>query len=556
MTAYDASSSLTVSITTDSTGHYTLSGLASGNYKVGFRACGGGNYLPQFYNGKSSLAAADVVSVTAGDTTSGIDAALPPGGQITGTATDAGRGTPVANECVSVYDSGGNQVGFALTSPSGQYTVSGLATGNYKVGFQSCGGGGNYVPQFYNNKSSLAAADVVSVTAGDTTSGIDAALQPAGQITGTVTDAATGAAVANECVGVSDLSGNSAGFGFTDSAGRYTVSGLASGNYKVGFVSCGGGNYLPQFYNGKSSLAAADVVSASAGSTTSGIDAALQQGGQITGTVTNAATGAAVANECVTVYDASNTFAVSTSTDSAGHYTLPGLATGNYKVGFVSCGGTSYLSQFYNGKSSLATADAVSVSAGSTTSGIDAALQPGGQITGSVTDAATGAAVANECVTVYDASSSFSITTDSAGHYTLSGLATGNYTVSFQSCGGGNYLPQFYNGKGSLATADVVSVSVGSTTSGIDAALQPAGQITGSVTDAATGAAVANECVTVYDASNTFAVSTTTDSAGHYTLSGLGTGNYKVGFVSCDGTTICRSSTTASARWRPPTSCR
>ena len=121
------------------------------------------------------------------------------------------------------------------------------------------------------------------MTAGSTTSGIDAALQTGGQISGTVTDASTHSALSGVCVTVYDSTDNEVGFANTDASGHYTVSGLVSGSYTVGFAGCGAGNYAPQFYNGKSSLATADAVSVTAGSTTSGIDAALQTGGQIRG---------------------------------------------------------------------------------------------------------------------------------------------------------------------------------------------------------------------------------------------------------------------------------
>ena len=171
-------------------------------------------------------------------------------------------------------------------------------------------------------------------------------------------------------------------------------------------------------------------------------------------------------------YDGSNNFVASGFTDSAGRYAVSGLAAGSYKVGFQSCGGGNYLSQFYDGKSSLATADAVSVSAGSTTSGIDAALQQGGQITGTVTDALTHAGIANIQVSASDSSGNNPggfTTTDSSGHYTLSGLGSGSYRVQFSSGFGGNYITQYYDNKPSLATADAVSVTVGESTSGIDA---------------------------------------------------------------------------------------
>ena len=557
---FDSSGNVVNSACTASDGTYTVSGLATGSYHVGFDAsgsfgfCGGSsqNYLPQFYNGKASLSSADPVSVTAGSTSSGINAALQPGGQITGKVTDASSSAAIQNVQVDVFDSSGNVVNSACTASDGTYTVSGLATGSYHVGFDAsgsfgfCGGSSqNYLPQFYNGKASLSSADPVSVTAGSTSSGINAALQPPGQITGKVTDASSSAAIQNVQVDVFDSSGNVVNSACTASDGTYTVSGLATGSYHVGFDAsgsfgfCGGSsqNYLPQFYNGKASLSSADPVSVTAGSTSSGINAALQPPGQITGNVTNASSSAAIAGGSVTVFDSSDNFVAFASTDSNGNYTVSGLKTGTYEVEFS---GGNYITQFYNGKASLSSADPVSVTAGSTSSGINAALQPTGQITGRVTNASTGAAIQNVLVNVYGSSGNVvnSACTASDGTYTVSGLATGSYHVGFDAsgsfgfCGGSprNYLPQFYNGKASLSSADPVSVTAGSTSSGINAALQPGGQIAGNVTNASSSAAIAGGSVTVFDSSDNFVAFASTDSNGNYTVSGLKTGTYEVEF--------------------------
>src|SRR5207245_521289 len=105
-------------------------------------------------------------------------------------------------------------------------------------------------------------------------------------------------------------------------------------------------------------------------------------------------------------------------------------------------------------------ADKVAVTAGSTKSGIDAALQPSvGQITGKVTDASTKAAVGGIEVCAYRAENTSPTScarTDSGGEYTLTGLAGDEYKVGFSvpEASSLNYAPQFYNGKATLAEAD------------------------------------------------------------------------------------------------------
>src|SRR5688572_21970391 len=56
-------------------------------------------------------------------------------GSISGTLTDS-TGTPVFYICVEAYDSDGTQVSFNHSNASGNYTLSGLATGDYRVKFR------------------------------------------------------------------------------------------------------------------------------------------------------------------------------------------------------------------------------------------------------------------------------------------------------------------------------------------------------------------------------------------------------------------------------------
>jgi hypothetical protein len=63
---------------TDSSGNYTVEGIATGSYKVFFSAGNVGNclYYDEWYNNKADFASATQVNVTAGSTTPGINAIL------------------------------------------------------------------------------------------------------------------------------------------------------------------------------------------------------------------------------------------------------------------------------------------------------------------------------------------------------------------------------------------------------------------------------------------------------------------------------------------------
>ena len=241
--------------------------------------------------------------MTAGTTHSEINAEMHPGGRISGRATDASTHATLANIEVCASLSGGGFGGCASTNAAGEYTISGLATGSYKVSFHVSeeSEGGNYLTQFYNGKSSSAAADSVAVVAGERAEGINAEMHPGGQIGGRVTNASTHATLPNILVCAFGAGGGEffGGCASTNAGGEYAISGLPSGSYDVSFSGSEegeGGNYLTQFYNGKSNEAEADPLSVTAPGATSGIDAEMRPGGQISGRVTDASTYAALAN--------------------------------------------------------------------------------------------------------------------------------------------------------------------------------------------------------------------------------------------------------------------
>jgi 5-hydroxyisourate hydrolase-like protein (transthyretin family) len=281
---FEANGSFPVAqVQTNGSGNYTTEGLLAGSYKVKFSASSEiGNYAFQYFNGKSSLAEADAVQVTRGSVTPGIDATMQAGGQISGEVTDSAS-KALANVQVSAFEAGGSRpVATAMTNSSGGYTMPALASGSYKVEFSANSEVGNYAPQYYNVKSSLAEAEPVSVTAGSTTPEINAQMQPGGQITGTVTDS-EGKPLQGVDVSVFEAGGSSTvpvGYTQTDPTGDYTVADLASGSYIVEFSAnfYSVGSYAPQYYNAKSTWAEAEPVSVTAGSTTPGVNAALTKG--------------------------------------------------------------------------------------------------------------------------------------------------------------------------------------------------------------------------------------------------------------------------------------
>jgi hypothetical protein len=375
--------------------------MPSGQYFVLFRPS---NLVEETYNDHLLQSdQRDLVTVTAPNTVTGIDAVLAEGASISGKVTDAGTNTPIKDVFVEVLDANGQRIDTAFTQADGSYhTGPKLPPGNYKVRFNaderfaSCA----YVTEYYNDKFTLESADNVVVSGPGDIPNINAGMTRGSNMFGRVTDAGTGAPITQGSVLIYDSAGKLAQFGrLTMTGGWYSETALPSGQYYIFFRDNEGG-YIDEYYNDKPSLATADPVTVTAPNDVTGIDAALAQGAQISGRVTTADTGQPFTYGYVVVYNSSGEDVGSASINDDGTYTvMDGLATGSYIVGvipydFEGQGVASVLSldpqgvpleqalpgyaaTFYGGKITSTAATPVTVTAPSTTSGIDISMLHG-----------------------------------------------------------------------------------------------------------------------------------------------------------------------------------
>lgn len=308
--------------------------------------------------------------------------------KIKGTVTEFGGGA-LENVQVQVYGSNGEIVSSIFTKAAGVYEAEDLAEGDYKVKFSDAPA---FAVQYYNNQPSLASANLVFVKEGETKEGIGAVLKKPGKISGRVTNA-SGKPVSGIHVEVyGNLGEEFEEFGVTTNGnGEYTIEGLPEAQYKVGFLPAGTA-YTAQYYNGQSSLENANAVTVIAGATKEGINAVLKEGGKISGTVIDSVAHKGLAKIGVIAYNASHEgeFAGFASTNENGEYTVTGLSTGSYKLEFYwkespaerkACEHAprcipKYITQYFNGQPSAATANTVGASEGNTTSGINVTMVP------------------------------------------------------------------------------------------------------------------------------------------------------------------------------------
>jgi hypothetical protein len=516
-------------------GSYVQRGLPPDSYQVQFfPGCNNnGNYLPENYPGQ--------VKLKYGQVRVGINGVLPLGAQVSGVVTDT-RGRPLGGICVDVVGgSDGASGGGTQTAANGTYTVAQLPAGTYTVQFfGGCGNPGSYAPQGYHG-TNVNAPQNVPVGPAQHVSGIDAVMQPGATISGRVTSR-SGQGVKGACVlvttpGLAQFAGPSGLVGFggplgvpavdfeiTGANGRYQSSNLQPGQYELAFVGCGSkGDLAAQWYTGRPGAGPAAIVFAGARHPVGGIGVALQPGGAISGTI-RSATGRKVPGACVIATNLNRAvqLPVSDAVAQGGSYVLSGLLPGAYHVAFIhDCLGNPYPTQWYSRKPSPAGAARVIVRAGQTTSGINAALTPGGSITGLVTSAATHAPLGNICIFAQNVAQQLDFGfgfTNGQGHYAIPGLNSGRYEIEFLPCFGDSLAGQ--------VRSSLVTVVAPRQTRGIDAALGAAGTIQGHVkAGSSAGQAL---CVDAFSVSGGFASSAITDAAGSFSIPNLPAGHYVV----------------------------
>jgi len=466
---------------TESDGTYTINGLMSGTYHVEVHSD----------DGTTNYASEErIVTVTAGEAVTGVDFNLTTGGSISGTVNDSNG--PVPNIRVECWRENGAGWGDAWTETDGSYTIPGLSTGTYHVEIRSSESDMNYAAE----------EQIVSVTAGEETSGVNFVLSTGGSISGTVTD--SNGPVSDVRVEAHKEMGHGWGDAWTESDGTYTITGLTSGTYRVEVRS----DYAAQ----------PQMVTVNTGVDNPNVDFVLTTGGSISGTVT--AAGSPVAYIEVNAWSESGGWG-GTMTASDGTYTITGLYSGIYHVNIWTEG---------SGQNYATAEKTVSVTAGSETTGVDFVLTTGGSISGNVTDEG-GDPVPNMRVECWkemgEGHGETMVKQD--GTYTVTGLSGGIYHCTVRA--------QWGSTTSYSATEQTVTVTAGEETTGVNFVLTTGGSISGTVTYNQNP--MLGVIVDAWSEAGWSNAMTGTD--GTYTVTGLSAGTYHVSahpFWSSTGTTM------------------
>lgn len=529
----------------DNNGNYSLN-VAPGTYHVHTQLNWNGDYtdinlVDQYYNNHDSNDDSDTVSLTAGITTPNIDFTLHSGNTITGTVTDtAETPQPLQDIQVMALDwQSGNWIKTVTTDADGNYTMTGLGNGDYRI--QACPECSQqyYIGRYYANTSNYDAATALSLSGSIPTSGINFTLDPAAIITGHVADS-DGNALTNVPVSADNLDDGSNFNAWSDNKGNYSLN-VEPGRYHVHTQLNWNGehnaiNLVDQYYNHHASVDESDTLDLTVNTTTPNIDFSLQPGNTITGTVTDTAEPPVSLKDIrvAAIRWDTGEWLKDVLTDDSGAYTLTGLPDGDYRIqACPECSQQPYLSRYYNNTENYDAATPLSLSGSGTDSGIDFTLNPAALISGKITSSSDGSAIANVPIQAENSQTGegFGTWSDENGDYTIN-VKPGNYRLRTAVEWNGeldskNYVNQIYDHALNFEEAPLINAVLGTPQTGYDFALEQGGILSGTITGG-DGAPLADATVMAIaaDGSRRSYGSQPTGSDGVYTLRGLPAGNY------------------------------
>lgn len=224
------------SAVTDAAGNYVITGLDQGTRLVEFSA--GAPYADEYWPHVPVDRLAQPIVSNAGDTRTGIDAALEQPASLSGTLTRADTGAPAAGVVVILeqrdVDQRDQWTKYAYTDTDGHYSIGGILPGAYRVhlatGFTDALVIANqYWPTTFHSDD----ATLVTLAANEDRTGLDTDVMPQSIVSGVVTRADTGVPVAGARIEPIDSEGYDVGYAYTDADGHYRVGLLPPGAFTM-----------------------------------------------------------------------------------------------------------------------------------------------------------------------------------------------------------------------------------------------------------------------------------------------------------------------------------
>jgi len=379
--------------TTNSSGHFTISGLALGDYIVG-TSYDEDNYVDEWWaSGTSALHCpyAETISITSpGQSIQHVDFQLDPSASISGTIIDENsnplEGISVASEFKML--SHPNYISNA-SDPNGSYSLKKLKAGTYKIETRTQTA---YLKKYWTSSGGSyyqGDAESITISAGQSVTDKDFHLSQGIPVSGIITDSAndpvTGAYVYGEDVtGLLPVSNVT-----TNTQGNFTLYVVPNNKYTFK-ASTQQHNYIPEYWSSTTGTAYLKSQAEEISITTESIDInfTFETGAIITGEILSES-GDPLSNILVNALGTSSGCTFSSpyasdfmvNTNNAGFYSISGLPEGNYHV-FASetvTNGT-YVTAWHtaNGNSNnCSSSEPITVTTGSTVEDINFVLSHG-----------------------------------------------------------------------------------------------------------------------------------------------------------------------------------
>ncbi len=227
------------------------------------------NYAYEWYDNKLEFATADPVTITAGSTNTLPDVVLTSGATIQGRVTRLSNGQPLGNTQARAFDAAGVMRAWVNTDGAGNYSLAGVPPGEIRLRFQRNG----FATEWFNDRPDFAAADVLTLAAGDVMTGVNAALAGQGLLAGRVVNG-SGAPISGVTVRAWDTSTILTSSGVTAPDGTYLIGLLGTASVRLQF-DASATPYQTEWWHDQADFASANPVAVTAGTTAELGDAVL-----------------------------------------------------------------------------------------------------------------------------------------------------------------------------------------------------------------------------------------------------------------------------------------
>jgi hypothetical protein len=309
----------------------------------------------------------------------------------------------------------------------------------------------------------------------------------AASISGTVTEASTGLPRDEVTACAEAVHGSGYCVGVPED-GEYSITGLEPDEYRVSFQPAFNSGYVRQYYQGTIYYSDATLITLGAGDEVTGINAAIEEGATVSGTVTAAdGSGPIEGIQACAREVGGEGYQFCAQTESDGTYEILGVPADPYSMTFESgSSGAAYATRYYDEKSFEVEADHFTLASGQQFTA-DAAMSRAGAIEGTATKAGKPLQYDFVCAYTLAEVKVGCTVTEEEGKYRYEGLPVGSYILELESFG---QALQFSGGAATFATATPVTVAAESSTIENFEIPGPPG-ISGTIRDAGTGEAPA-----------------------------------------------------------------